>query len=102
MLKSDTASLLPSVWSRWTFKDQQRTYFHPVSRHLLTNFFKFLAFQEVHILHVYEHDFYGHEMIVVILGYIRPELDYTSRGMCFLAGNQNWTKKIMKRLQRLL
>jgi len=36
--------------------------------------------QEVHILHVYEHDFYGHEMTVVVLGYIRPELDYTSRG----------------------
>jgi riboflavin kinase len=26
-------------------------------------------------------------MSVVILGYIRPELDYTSRGECFLAGN---------------
>ena len=29
---------------------------------------------------MYEHDFYGHEMTVVVLGYIRPELDYTSRG----------------------
>ena len=32
-------------------------------------------------------------MTVVILGYIRPELDYTSRGRCFLAGNQNWMKR---------
>lgn len=35
---------------------------------------------------MYEHDFYGHEMSVVVLGYIRPELDYTSRGKCFLTG----------------
>jgi riboflavin kinase len=25
-------------------------------------------------------DFYGHRMSVVVLGYIRPELDYTSKG----------------------
>ena len=25
-------------------------------------------------------DFYGHEMKAIVLGYIRPELDYTSRG----------------------
>ena len=47
---------------------------------------------------MYEHDFYGHEMTVVVLGYIRPELDYTSRGECFLAGNQNWTMKINARI----
>ncbi|TDL29305.1 riboflavin kinase [Rickenella mellea] len=34
---------------------------------------------EVHIMHDYGTDFYGHEMKVVVLGYIRPELDYTSR-----------------------
>ena len=38
---------------------------------------------------MYEHDFYGHEMTVVVLGYIRPELDYTSRGECFLAETQD-------------
>ena len=37
-------------------------------------------------------------MTVVILGYIRPELDYTSRGECFRAGNENWTKQIMREL----
>ena len=78
MLKSDTASLLPSVWSRWTFKDQQRTCFHPVSRHLLTNSFKNFASQEVHILHVYEHDFYGHEMTVVTLGYVISVQSWTT------------------------
>lgn len=36
--------------------------------------------QEVHIMHKYEEDFYGVEISVVVLGYIRPELDYTSRG----------------------
>jgi hypothetical protein len=30
-------------------------------------------------------DFYGHDMKVVVLGYIRPELDYVSRGGGFLS-----------------
>ncbi|PAV20709.1 riboflavin kinase [Pyrrhoderma noxium] len=34
---------------------------------------------EVHIMHNYKNDFYGKEMRVLVLGYIRPELDYTSR-----------------------
>ncbi|PVG04199.1 riboflavin kinase [Serendipita vermifera] len=34
---------------------------------------------EVHIIHKFANDFYGHEMTVVVLGYIRPELDYTSK-----------------------
>jgi riboflavin kinase len=33
---------------------------------------------EVHILHEYEHDFYDHELRIIVLGYIRPELDYTT------------------------
>jgi FAD synthase len=36
--------------------------------------------QEVHIMHPFKHDFYGHEMSVLVLGYIRPELDYISKG----------------------
>lgn len=35
---------------------------------------------EVHIMHPFAHDFYGHDMSVLILGYIRPELDYVSKG----------------------
>ncbi|CAD6566154.1 MAG: riboflavin kinase [Tremellales sp. Tagirdzhanova-0007] len=34
---------------------------------------------EVHIMHPFKHDFYGHEMSVLVLGYIRPELDYVSK-----------------------
>ncbi|KAA1466110.1 riboflavin kinase [Dentipellis sp. KUC8613] len=34
---------------------------------------------EIHIMHDFTSDFYGHEMRAVVLGYIRPELDYTSR-----------------------
>jgi len=34
---------------------------------------------EIHIMHEFESDFYGYEMKAVVLGYIRPELDYTSR-----------------------
>ena len=35
--------------------------------------------KEVHIIHDFAKDFYGLELKVIILGYIRPELDYTSR-----------------------
>lgn len=31
-------------------------------------------------MHKYHSDFYGHELRAIVLGYIRPELDYTSRG----------------------
>ncbi|KAG6880080.1 hypothetical protein C0992_006892 [Termitomyces sp. T32_za158] len=34
---------------------------------------------EIHIMHDFQSDFYGLEMRAVVLGYIRPELDYTSR-----------------------
>ncbi|KAE8232700.1 hypothetical protein CF326_g2266 [Tilletia indica] len=34
---------------------------------------------EVHIMHPFSHDFYGNYMKVVILGYIRPELNYVSK-----------------------
>ena len=35
---------------------------------------------EVHIIHQYEQDFYGEELKIVILGFIRPELNYTTKG----------------------
>lgn len=34
-------------------------------------------------MHDFQSDFYGHDMQAVILGYIRPELDYTSKGSSF-------------------
>ncbi|KAJ7095158.1 riboflavin kinase [Mycena belliarum] len=34
---------------------------------------------EIHILHEFPSDFYGYDMKALVLGYIRPELDYTSR-----------------------
>ena len=40
-------------------------------------------------MHDFESDFYGHDMQAVILGYIRPELDYTSKGSSFPAFDQN-------------
>ncbi|XP_042891970.1 riboflavin kinase-like isoform X2 [Penaeus japonicus] len=33
---------------------------------------------ETHIMHVFENDFYGSELKVVMLGYIRPEENYSS------------------------
>jgi len=35
---------------------------------------------EVHIMKEFDDDFYGHEMRVMVLGYIRPEYDYISKG----------------------
>ncbi|KAF8639658.1 hypothetical protein AX17_000923 [Amanita inopinata Kibby_2008] len=34
---------------------------------------------EIHIMHDFQADFYGYEMRALVLGYIRPEFDYTSR-----------------------
>ncbi|KAI9001267.1 riboflavin kinase [Trametes punicea] len=34
---------------------------------------------EIHIMHEFTADFYGHQMKAIVLGYIRPELDYISR-----------------------
>jgi len=34
---------------------------------------------EIHILHEFASDFYGYDMKSLVLGYIRPELQYTSR-----------------------
>lgn len=39
-----------------------------------------LTRQEVHIIHSFQNDFYAHDMSVLVLGYIRPELDYVSKG----------------------
>ncbi len=33
---------------------------------------------EIHILHKFTHDFYGAALNLLLLGYIRPELDYVS------------------------
>lgn len=33
---------------------------------------------EVHVMHKFEKDFYGSQMAISILGYIRPEYDYVS------------------------
>lgn len=35
-------------------------------------------------MHEFNADFYGCDMQAVVLGYIRPELDYTSRGQPFM------------------
>ncbi|KAG6886083.1 hypothetical protein C0993_004073 [Termitomyces sp. T159_Od127] len=41
---------------------------------------------EIHIMHDFQSDFYGLEMRAVVLGYIRPELDYISRGaLCLVS-----------------
>jgi riboflavin kinase len=33
---------------------------------------------EIHILHEFGRDFYGHHLNILILGFIRPEYDYVS------------------------
>ncbi|KAF9040627.1 riboflavin kinase [Panaeolus papilionaceus] len=34
---------------------------------------------EIHIMHDFKRDFYGYEMKGLVLGYIRPQLDYSTR-----------------------
>lgn len=36
-------------------------------------------------MHQFPADFYGHHMSVLVLGYIRPELNYVSKGEGLLA-----------------
>lgn len=40
---------------------------------------------EVHIIHDFSSSFYGASIDLVILGYLRPELDYTTKGMLMSA-----------------
>lgn len=40
---------------------------------------------EVHIIHEFSGPFYGASIDLVILGYLRPELDYTTKGTLILA-----------------
>jgi riboflavin kinase len=47
-------------------------------------------------MHEYRADFYGHEMRAVVLGYIRPELDYTSRGNWFVLSAVTWANHLAK------
>lgn len=37
--------------------------------------------KEVHIIHDYPKDFYGDELRVIVMGYIRAEKNYDSLGM---------------------
>lgn len=39
-----------------------------------------ILFQETHIIHTFDSDFYGAELSVVILGFLRPEKNYPSLG----------------------
>ena len=43
---------------------------------------------EVHVLDDFPHDFYGHHLRIAILGFIRPEYNYTSMG----ALNRAWAR----------
>lgn len=43
-------------------------------------FYFSILFQETHIIHTFVNDFYGAELSVVILGFIRPEKNYPSLG----------------------
>ncbi len=37
-------------------------------------------FQETHIIHTFENDFYGSTLRVLVAGYIRPEKNFSSKG----------------------
>ncbi|KAF8665827.1 hypothetical protein AX16_000270 [Volvariella volvacea WC 439] len=54
---------------------------------------------EIHIMHAFEFDFYGSEMKALVLGYIRPELDYTSRGEILVTP---LSKKLKQQVEALI
>lgn len=51
---------------------------------------------EVHIIHKFSDNFYGAHIKICILGYIRPELDYTTKGTY----GANFEKKILLTILR--
>lgn len=44
----------------------------------------FMPFQEVHILHNFEEDFYGAEVRAVLVGFLRPMAAFNSLGLLFV------------------
>ncbi|KAG5461910.1 MAG: hypothetical protein BJ554DRAFT_5827 [Olpidium bornovanus] len=48
----------------------------------------------VHIMHEFKADFYGARLAVAVLGYIRPELDYTTLGEDALISDINFDIKV--------
>ncbi len=52
---------------------------------MLVSFSRFsiliILFQEIHLLHKFEEDFYDSHLNVIALGYIRPMCDFSSLGM---------------------
>ena len=46
----------------------------------LNHMFICTSFQETHILHEFSEDFYGEELQVCVVGYIRPEKKFDSLG----------------------
>ncbi|KXN87896.1 Riboflavin kinase [Leucoagaricus sp. SymC.cos] len=52
---------------------------------------------EIHIMHPFKSDFYGYEMRAIVLGYIRPELNYTSRGKEALIDDIETDKRVALR-----
>jgi riboflavin kinase len=77
---SEDRKVLPMAMSLgWNpyYKNERLT---AVGVHPLLSHIQLIRQQEIHIMHEFHSDFYGYEMRALVLGYIRPELDYTSRG----------------------
>lgn len=90
MLSKDESSLKAQDLKVWPmvmslgynpfYKNEKMTAVLQISIHFYRSQYSSAVLQEVHIMHEFESDFYHHQAKVVVLGYIRPELDYTSRG----------------------
>ncbi|KAJ7638593.1 riboflavin kinase [Roridomyces roridus] len=72
------AQVLPPKDANW---DEKHCIVHPMVMSLGWNpFYKNERLTaEIHVMHEFDADFYGYDLKAVVLGYIRPELDYTSR-----------------------
>ncbi|KAI0688556.1 riboflavin kinase [Cytidiella melzeri] len=74
------AQVTPTMDGETTLRDEDGRV-HPMVMSLGWNpFYKNKQLTaEIHVMHDFQKDFYGHNLRAIVLGYIRPELDYVSR-----------------------
>lgn len=85
----DFSSVYPMVMSLgWNpfYKNEKRTavsiFIHFIKLFYCL-FLKMCFTQETHIMHTFENNFYGSLLKVIVVGFIRPEKDFTSKGRNF-------------------
>jgi len=74
-LTKDVFPMVMSVGWNPFYKNEKRS----VVSDSYSDFFILISTKEVHIIHQFDKDFYGGQLNLLILGFIRPEYDYVSK-----------------------